>query len=251
VTDLSGRVAVVTGGNGGIGFGIAEALADAGATVAIWARNEDKSRDAVAALESRGGRAFAVRCDVTREDDVHAAMARTVAELGHVDVLFANAGVNRKTPFLKMSFAEWREVLGINLDGSFLCAQSAARHMVERGEGGSIVIVSSIVARFGAPTMQHYAATKSALVSLARSIAVELAPHRIRCNALLPGWTDTEMSDEWLEDQRFTDIITKRTPVRRWGAPRDYAAISTYLADPTLTFHTGDVITVDGGYSIQ
>jgi NAD(P)-dependent dehydrogenase (short-subunit alcohol dehydrogenase family) len=251
VADLTGRVAVVTGGNGGIGLGIADALSDAGAAVVIWARNEDKSRDAVASLADRGARAFAVRCDVTSEDDVRDAMERTLAEFGHVDALFANAGVNRKTPFLEMSFAEWREVLGINLDGSFLCARAAARHMVERGEGGSIVIVSSIVARFGAPTMEHYAATKSALVSLARSIAVELAPHRIRCNALLPGWTDTDMSDEWLEDQRFTDVITKRTPVRRWGVPSDYAAISTYLADPTLTFHTGDVITVDGGYSIQ
>jgi NAD(P)-dependent dehydrogenase (short-subunit alcohol dehydrogenase family) len=251
MTDLTGRVAVVTGGNGGIGLGIAEALVDAGASVALWARNEDKSRDAVDALARRGGRALAVQCDVTREADVHDAMARTVSEFDKVDALFANAGVNRKTPFLKMSFAEWREVMGINLDGSFLCAQAAARHMVERGEGGSIVIVSSIVARFGAPTMEHYAATKAALVSLARSIAVELAPHRIRCNALLPGWTDTDMSDEWLEDQRFTDVITKRTPVRRWGVPSDYAAISAYLADPTPTFHTGDVITVDGGYSIQ
>ena len=250
-TDLSGRVAVVTGGNGGIGLGIAEALIDAGASVAIWARKEDKSREALTTLTGRGGRAIAVRCDVTSEHDVREAMARTIGELGKVDALFANAGINRKTPLLQMTFAEWREVMAINLDGSFLCAQAAARHMVERGEGGSIVIVSSIVARFGAPTMEHYAATKAALVSLSRSLAVELAPHRIRCNALLPGWTDTEMSDEWLEDARFVDIVTKRTPVRRWGVPGDYAAIAAYLADPTFTFHTGDVVTVDGGYSIQ
>jgi NAD(P)-dependent dehydrogenase (short-subunit alcohol dehydrogenase family) len=251
MSDLTDRVAIVTGGNGGIGLGIAHALADAGATVAIWARNEEKSREAVAELDRRGSKAFAVRCDVTREEDVHDAMERTLAQFGRVDVLFANAGVNRKTPFLEMSFAEWRDVMAINLDGTFLCTQAAARHMVERGDGGSIVIVSSIVAQFGAPTMQHYAATKAALVSLARSLAVEFAPRRIRCNALLPGWTDTDMSDEWLEDQRFTDIITKRTPVRRWGVPADYAAIAVYLADPSLTFHTGDVITVDGGYSIQ
>ena len=251
LTDLSGRVAVVTGGNGGIGLGIASALIDAGAAVAIWARNDDKSRGAVAALAERGGRALAVRCDVTDEDDVIAAMTRTVDEFGGVDVLVSNAGVNRKTPFLEMTLAEWREVMAINLDGTFLCTREAARHMVARGDGGAIIIVSSISARFGAPTMQHYAATKAALVSLSHSLAVELAPRRIRCNALLPGWTDTDMADEWLEDARFTEVITRRTPVRRWGVPADYGAIATYLADPTLTFHTGDVITVDGGYTVQ
>jgi NAD(P)-dependent dehydrogenase (short-subunit alcohol dehydrogenase family) len=251
LTDLAGRVAVVTGGNGGIGLGIADALVGAGASVAIWARNEDKSHEALATLTGRGAGAIAVRCDVTNENDVREAMARTIGELGHVDALFANAGINRKTPFLQMTYAEWREVMAINLDGSFLCAQAAARHMVDRGEGGAIVIVSSIVARFGAPTMEHYASTKAALVSLARSLAVELAPHRIRCNALLPGWTDTEMSDEWLDDARFVEAVTRRTPVRRWGVPGDYAAIAAYLADPAHTFHTGDVVTVDGGYSIQ
>ena len=251
LTDLSGRVAVVTGGNGGIGLGIAAALAEAGAAVAIWARNEDKSRAAVASLVDDGGRAFAVRCDVTDEGDVTAAMQQTIGEFGKVDVFFANAGINRKTPFLEMTLAEWREVMAINLDGAFLCTREAARHMVARGEGGALVIVSSISAEFGAPTMQHYAATKAALVSLARSLAVELAPHRIRSNALLPGWTETEMADEWLDDQRFVDVITRRTPARRWGVPADYAAIATYLADPSLIFHSGDVITVDGGYSVQ
>ena len=122
-----------------------------------------------------------------------------------------------------MTLAEWREVMAINLDGTFLCTREAARHMVARGEGGALVIVSSISARFGAPTMQHYAATKAALVSLSHSLAVELAPHRIRCNALLPGWTDTEMADEWLDDPRFVEVITRRTPARRWGVPADYA----------------------------
>jgi NAD(P)-dependent dehydrogenase (short-subunit alcohol dehydrogenase family) len=251
LTDLSGRIAVVTGGNGGIGLGIAESLVAAGASVAIWARNEDKSARAVADITTRGGRAIGVRCDVADEGDVSAAMSQTIDAFGHVDVLVANAGVNRKTPFLQMTLAEWHEVLGINLDGAFLCTREAARHMVTRGEGGSLVIVSSISARFGAPTMQHYAATKAALVSLSRSLAVELAQHRIRCNALLPGWTDTDMSDEWLDDPRFVDAVTRRTPTRRWGVPADYAAIAAYLADPALTFHTGDTITVDGGYTVQ
>jgi NAD(P)-dependent dehydrogenase (short-subunit alcohol dehydrogenase family) len=251
LTDLSGRVAVVTGGNGGIGLGLAASLADAGAAVAIWARNDEKSRAAVAGIAERGGRAFAVRCDVTDEDDVTSAMAQTIAEFEKVDVLVANAGVNRKTPFLEMTLAEWREVMAINLDGTFLCTREAARHMVARGQGGALIIVSSISARFGAPTMQHYAATKAALVSLSNSLAVEFAPRGIRCNTLLPGWTETDMADEWLEDQRFVDVITRRTPVRRWGVPADYGAIAAYLADPTNTFHTGDVITVDGGYTVQ
>ncbi|HEV8296273.1 MAG TPA: SDR family NAD(P)-dependent oxidoreductase [Acidimicrobiales bacterium] len=248
--DLSGRVAVVTGGNGGIGLSLARAVAEAGASVAIWARNEQKSAAAVDELAAGGLRAMAVRCDVSVEDDVVAAMARTLEELGKVDVLIANAGFNRKTPFLDMTLAEWREVMGTNLDGAFLCTREAARHMVARGDGGALVIVSSIVARYGAPTMQHYAATKAGLVSLARSIAVELARYRIRCNGLLPGWTETELADEWLEDPKFVDAVTRRTPARRWGVPVDCAPAAVYLADPTLTFHTGDVLTVDGGYSV-
>lgn len=248
--DLNDRVVVVTGGNGGIGLALAEAVAAAGATVAIWARNEAKNLAAVEALTANGHRAVGVRCDISSEPDVQAAMASTVDQLGQVDVLIANAGINRKTPFLEMTLREWHEVLGINLDGTFLCAREAARHMVDRDAGGSIVIVSSIVARYGAPTMEHYAATKAGLVSLARSLAVELARHRIRCNGLLPGWTETELADEWLEDQKFVDAVTRRTPVRRWAVPADIAPAAVYLADPTLLFHTGDVLTVDGGYTV-
>jgi NAD(P)-dependent dehydrogenase (short-subunit alcohol dehydrogenase family) len=250
VTDLRGRVVVVTGGNGGIGLGLAHAVAAAGATVAIWARNEQKNDAAVESLRAHGGTVHAAVCDISREDDVARAMAGTVDALGKVDVLIANAGVNRKTPFLEMTLQEWREVFGINLDGTFLCTREVARHLVARGEGGAIVIVSSIVARYGAPTMEHYAATKAGLVSLARSLAVELARHRIRCNGLLPGWTETELADEWLEDARFVDAVTKRTPARRWAVPADFAPAAVYLADPSLLFHTGDVMTIDGGYSV-
>jgi NAD(P)-dependent dehydrogenase (short-subunit alcohol dehydrogenase family) len=251
IHDLSGLVAVVTGGNGGIGLALADAMAAAGADVAVWARNQDKNVAAVKALSSHGGRAIAVRCDVSVENDVVAALQRTVDDLGHVDIMVANAGVNRKTPFLDMSMAEWREVMGINLDGAFLCTREAARHMVARGSGGSIIIVSSIVSHFGAPTMEHYAATKAGLVSLSRSLAVELARHRIRCNGLLPGWTETELADEWLADPKFVDAVTRRTPARRWAVPADIAPAAVYLADPSLTFHTGDVLTVDGGYSVS
>src|SRR5207237_4739599 len=162
LTDLSGRVAIVTGGNGGIGLGIAESLAASGAAVASWARNEDKGRAAAAGIAERGGRVIDVRCDVTDEGDVSAAMTRTIDVFGHVDVLFANAGVNRKTPFLKMTLDEWREVMAINLDGTFLCTREAARHMVARGQGGALVLVSSVSAGLGATDLQACATPRAA-----------------------------------------------------------------------------------------
>ena len=249
-TDLAGRVAVVTGGNGGIGLGIAQALIDAGAAVAIWARNDDKSREAVTTLTGNGGRAIAVRCDVTSENDVREAMVRTVGELGKVDALFANAGINRKTPLLKMTFAEWREVMGINLDGSFLCAQAAARHMVERGEGGSLVGTASLGAIEGQARGQHYAATKGGLISMMKACAVELARYGIRANAVLPGWIETAMTEGAFNWDRFRDNVMPRIPVRRWGQPDDFGAVAVYLASPASAYHTGDTFLIDGGYAI-
>ena len=246
MTDLTGHVAVVTGGNRGIGLGLAHGLVAAGATVAVWARDEERTAAACAEL----GRAVGVRCDVADEAQVVAAMAQTLAELGKVDSVFANAGVGGLAPFVDMSLAEWRRVMAVNLDGAFLTLREGARHLVERGEGGSLVAVSSVSAFHGAPRQQHYAASKTALLALVRGLAVELARHRVRCNAILPGWTETEMIEPGLANERWVDAIIRRTPVRRWGAPADFGAVAAYLADPTLLFHTGDSIVVDGGYSI-
>jgi NAD(P)-dependent dehydrogenase (short-subunit alcohol dehydrogenase family) len=246
MTDLTGHVAVVTGGNRGIGLGLARGLVDAGATVAIWARDEKRTAEACAEL----GRAVGVRCDVADEAQVTNAMADTVAELGKVDSVFANAGVGGLSPFVDMSLAEWRRVMSVNLDGAFLTLREGARHLVERGEGGSLVAVSSVSAVHGAPRQEHYAASKTALLALVRGLAVELARHRIRCNSIMPGWTATEMLEPGMGNTKWVDAILQRTPARRWGEPDDFGAIAAYLADPTLTFHTGDSIVVDGGYSV-
>lgn len=250
MTSLTGHVAVITGGNGGIGLGMASALAAAGADVAVWGRNEDKNAAAAAELAAHGTRVVALRCDVAEEEQVVEAFATTVAELGHVDSMFANAGVGGFAPFTSMSLAEFRRVTSVNLDGAFLCLREAAAHMVARGQGGSLVGVSSVSALHGAPGMEHYAASKAGLASMLRGLAVELARYRIRCNALLPGWTDTDMLAPAAHNERFVDNTVRRTPLRRWGTAEDMGRAAVFLADPANLFHTGDSMVVDGGYSI-
>ena len=249
--DLTGHVAVVTGGNGGIGLGMAHALAEAGADIAIWARNAEKSEAARAGLvEATGRRVVVATCDVSDEDQVAAAMEATLDDLGKVDSVFANAGIGGWSPFPQMSLDEWRRVTSVNLDGAFLTLRAGAAHLVERGEGGSLVAISSTSAIHGAPAMQHYAASKAGLLALVRGLAVELARHHVRCNAILPGWTESEMLDPTTASERFVDATIRRTPVRRWGRPEDIGRAAVYLADPTNLFHTGDALVVDGGYTI-
>jgi hypothetical protein len=249
--DLSGLVALVTGGNGGIGLGMAEALAEAGADVAVWGTNEVKNEAAAARLERTGRKIFTARCDVSREDEVAAAFEATVAALGKVDSVFANAGVTgRGEAFVDTSLVEWRRVLAVNLDGVFLTLREAARHLVERGEGGSLVAVSSTSAFHGTPRNEAYSASKAAVLALVRGLAVELARHRIRCNALLPGWTETELTAAGRENPKFVENTTSRTPVRRWARPEEFGPAAVYLAAPGITFHTGDAVVVDGGYTV-
>jgi len=250
MNDLTGRVVVVTGGNGGIGLGMARALAAAGADVVVWGRNPDKNDAAEQELRAMGGRVLALRCDVSDEHQVVETFARTVDEIGRVDALFANAGVGGFAPFTTMSLAEFRRVTSVNLDGAFLCLREAAAHMVQRGEGGALVVVSSVSAIDGAPGMEHYAASKAGVLAIIRGLAVELARHGIRCNAMLPGWTDTELIAPAASNDRFVANTIKRTPVRRWGTPADMGPAAVFLADPTNTFHTGDAMVIDGGYTV-
>jgi NAD(P)-dependent dehydrogenase (short-subunit alcohol dehydrogenase family) len=250
MVDLQGRVVVVTGGNGGIGLGMARALAGAGADVVIWGRDAAKNEAARAELATRGTRVEALVCDVADEQQVIDAFAASVEAMGKVDSLFANAGIGGWSPFVDMTLTEWRRVQSVDLDGVFLCLREAARHLVARGEGGSLVAVSSTSAIHGAPGMQHYASAKAGILALMRGLAVELARHRIRCNSILPGWTDTEMLAPSAANERFVEATTRRTPVRRWGTPDDLGPAAVFLADPTQLFHTGDLLVVDGGYTV-
>ena len=249
MTNLSGRVAVVTGGNGGIGFGLAHALLAAGATVDIWARDEAKTARALERL-GEAGQVTSRRCDVADEAAVVAAMREAVGEHGRVDVLVANAGSGHHVPFLQTTLDDWRRVTAVDLDGVFLCFREAARHMKDAG-GGALVAVSSISAVHGTPHHAAYAASKAGLLALVRSAAVELARHRIRVNALMPGWIEIDTHPEMVADERFVEVTTKRTPVRRWGTPADLASAIVFLADPAAVFHTGDTVVVDGGYTVQ
>jgi NAD(P)-dependent dehydrogenase (short-subunit alcohol dehydrogenase family) len=252
--DLTGHVALVTGGNSGIGLGMAEGLAEQGAAVAIWGTNAAKNDAAVERLAELGGDVHAVVCDVGDREAVVASMAETIGELGRVDSCFVNAGVGGAAPsFLEMTTDEWRRVLRVNLDGAFYTAQEATRHMVERFEdgdraGGSLVFTTSGSAYFGQQRGQHYGASKAGLIAIMRGIAVEHARHGIRANAVLPGWTESEMTAGALTWDRFVERNLPRVPMRRWGDRRDFAGIAVYLAGDASRYTTGDVITIDGGY---
>jgi NAD(P)-dependent dehydrogenase (short-subunit alcohol dehydrogenase family) len=248
--DLSGRVAVVTGGNRGIGLGIARGLGRAGARLALFARDAARSAEAVGELRALGAEAEAFACDVSREEDVRRALADTLARFSRVDVCFANAGFGSARDPLRLSLEEWRRLLAVNLDGAFLTLREVARHMVERGGGGKLVAVSSIVEIFGSPKQPHYAASKAALGALVRSLAVELARHDIQVNALQPGWIATDATAPALAHEPLHRAVLQRTPARRWGTPEDLEGIAVYLASEASRFHTGDSLRVDGGYSV-
>jgi NAD(P)-dependent dehydrogenase (short-subunit alcohol dehydrogenase family) len=172
------------------------------------------------------------------------------ATLGRLGCLVANAGTAGKQSFTDMSLEEWHRVLQVNLDGAFLCLREATRVLVGQRQGGSLVGVSSTSAIDGAPGQQHYAASKTALLAVMRGLAVELARHKVRCNSLLPGWTDTELLAGAKTHEKFVTATMQRTPVRRWGTLHDFETVGAFLADPSLIFHTGDSMVVDGGYTI-
>jgi len=247
---LNGRVAVVTGGNGGIGLGMARGLSAAGAHVVIAARNEDKSRTAVAELEANGRTATALAVDVTSEAAVTAMAGEVVRRCGHFDILVNNAGTNIRKPPQDVSIDEWRAVMDANLTSAFLCARAAYPHLKNAG-GGKIINIGSLLSTFGAAFAPAYGASKGGLVQLTKSLAVAWAPDNIQVNAVLPGWIDTDLSREarrqiaGLEQQAVS-----RTPLGRWGRPDDLAGIAVFLASGASDFITGTAIPVDGGYSI-
>ena len=247
--DLSGQVALVTGGNSGIGLGFADGLARAGSDVCIWGTNPEKNEAARRQLEEHGTRVLALRCDVGDSAAVAESFARTVDELGRVDSCFANAGIgSRGTAFANMTLEEWRAIFRVNMEGVFTTFQQAVRHMKERGGGGSLVVTSSLSAISGAPRAQHYASTKAGVIAMVRGLAVEHARHGIRANAILPGWIDTAMTEKVLETDAFKSRVLSRIPVRRWGVKEDFSGMAVYLASSASSYHTGDSFVIDGGY---
>lgn len=249
--NLSEKVFVITGGNGGIGLGLAEGIAEAGGSIAIWARNEEKNAHAVKILEDLGIEARSYVCDVSSEENVSATLASTVNDFGRVDGLFANAGrAGTGTPFVETSLEDWRKVTEVNLDGVFLCLREAAKQIISQGSGGSLVAVSSTSAIHGAAGNEAYGTAKTAVTGLVRALAVSLARFQIRVNCLLPGWTVTELASPAFENEYFREVTTKRTPVRRWANPSEFREVGAFLADPSQTFHTGQQVCVDGGYTI-
>jgi NAD(P)-dependent dehydrogenase (short-subunit alcohol dehydrogenase family) len=251
--DLSGKVALITGGNGGIGLGMARAIAEAGADVAIWGTNATKNKAAQADLEKTGRRILALQCDVTDERAVDAAFGETLSKLGRVDGCFANAGVaglGKTASFTQMTADEWSRVLKVNLDGAFYTFRAAARHMVERGDGGVLVGTASLAAIEGAARNEHYAATKGGLISMIRALSVEFARYGIRANAVLPGWIETDMTANAIGNEKFASNVLPRIPMRRWGSGEDFGGIAVYLMSSASAYHTGDTFLIDGGYSL-
>ena len=247
--DLTGHVALVTGGNSGIGKGMARGLHDAGASVAIWGTNATRNSEAVAEFGS-GERIAAFVVDVSDEDAVAAGVQATLARFGQIDSCFANAGVPGKpTPVDAMTTAEWRRVMSVNLDGQFFTVRAVAGHMKSRGTG-SIVFTSSVSQSDGLPFSIHYAAAKAGVAAMARGLAVELARDGIRANAIVPGWTVANMTEGLLSSDAAQAKILPRVPLRRWGMPDDFGALAVWLAGPGSSYFTGQTIVMDGGYSV-
>jgi len=247
--DLSGRVAIVTGGNGGIGLGMARGLALAGAAVVIAGRNKDKSIEAVKGLKELGARASAVVADVTQEADIQKMFADAEREYGRVDILVNNAGTTVRKQPQDLTAAEWHKVMDANLTSAFLCSK-AAYPALKRAGGGKILNNGSMMSIFGAPYVAAYGASKGGIVQLTKALATAWAKDNIQVNAFLPGWVDTELTRGAREQvPGLNEKVMARTPAGRWGHYDDFQGIAVFLASRASDFVTGAAIPIDGGYS--
>jgi len=248
--DLNGKVAIVTGGNGGIGLGMARGLARAGARVVVVGRNAAKSGVAVGELTALGLDALAIEADVCSEGDVATLIAQTVERCGRLDILVNNAGINIRKPAQDLALDEWRSVLDTNLTSAFLCARGAYAPM-KRAGGGKVINIGSMMSIFGASFAPAYGASKGGVVQLTRSLATAWAANNIQVNAVLPGWIDTELTRTARQQvPGLNERVLARTPAGRWGGIDDMAGVAVFLASAASDFVTGTAIPVDGGYSV-
>ncbi len=249
--DLTGRVAIVTGGNGGIGLGIAKGLAAAGAQLVIAGRDAAKSAAAVAEIAAAGGTAHAVAADVTQADSCRALVDAAVDRFGRLDILVNNAGIAIRKPPEDYALEDWNRVIATNLTSAFLCAQAAMAPM-ERAGGGKIINIGSMMSIFGASFVVAYGASKGGIVQMTKALACAWAPRNIQVNAILPGWIDTDLTRAGRREiEGLHERVLARTPAGRWGTPADHAGVAVFLASCASDFVTGAAIPVDGGYSVQ
>jgi 2-deoxy-D-gluconate 3-dehydrogenase len=247
--DLSGRVAIVTGGNSGIGYGIAEGLAEAGATLVIVGRRAAANADAVKSLEARGARAIAIEADVAHEADCTRLIAQAAERAGRIDILVNNAGTAIRKPPHEYSAAEWRQIIDVNLSSAFYCAHAAYPHLCRTG-GGKIINIGSMMSIFGAPFAVAYGASKGGLVQMTKGLATAWAKDNIQSNAILPGWIDTPFTRAGREQvPGLHERVLARTPAGRWGTPADFAGAAVFLASSASAFINGATLVIDGGYS--
>ena len=249
---LQGKVALVTGGSRGLGFGMAQGLAQAGAHVVLNARNEENLKAAVAEIERCGGTSVSWDAfDVTDEEAMQCGVDRIAAEHGGIDILVNNAGINLRSDFVCSTKDELRRVLDVNLVAPYLLAREVAKHMKRRGQGGRIINIGSVQSVVGRATIQPYTASKHAIHGMTKGLATELGPHGITVNAIGPGYFVTEMTAPLLEKQNFNTMVTTRTPVGRWGYPKDLVGPVVFLASDASSYVNGHLLMVDGGMTIS
>ena len=249
--DLTGRVAIVTGGNGGLGLGMALGLAEAGANIVVAARNQEKTAAALSQIQAQGVKAIGVTVDVNLESDITAMVGQTMEAFGRVDILVNNAGMTVRKEPQELSVDEWDQVLNVNLRAGFLAARDVYPHMKSQG-GGKIICIGSMFSIFGGGgSGAPYSSSKGGVVQLAKSLAVAWAKDNIQSNAILPGWFMTELTSTVpvTQPERF-DLISRRIPTGRWGQPEELKGAVVFLASPASDYVTGAVLTVDGGYSV-
>jgi 2-deoxy-D-gluconate 3-dehydrogenase len=248
--DLTGQVAVVTGGNGGIGRGIALGLAEAGAAVAIFGRNDEKNKQVLSELQATGVPSIAVKVDVTDRAGLEPALSRVQSELGDISILVNNAGnVSLSGGILNEKPEDWDNVIETQLNAVFLLSKLAAKSMLDH-KSGKIINIGSMYSFFGSGLIPSYSAAKGAIIQLTKSMAIELAPYNIQVNAIAPGWIETEMTAP-VKTMPLNDEILARTPAGRWGRAEEIAGTAVYLASQASGFVTGTTIRVDGGYAIR